>query len=138
MTATEKKAAAIVAVLPVGRDNAITIGQLRVELHKRTGIWLGDSTVRAYVHRLQEAGVKVLSSPRAGGVWLAEDEQETMDVLEELRAQVHAVERRMQLINGGRCALASCRAELTETTLNRGGLYCCQGHRYQAAAERAS
>jgi len=125
--------ATIRAVLPVGRANAISISHLSAFLPGQPA----SSTVRALIHEAQEAGVQVLSSPRVG-VWLAAGDAEVLEVVEELRQTCHALERRMQVINGGRCGLISCRAELTDKVRKRKGLYCSPLHRYQAAALRAS
>lgn len=122
--------------IPVGRKNAVSLEQLC----RRLGTpWKrpARSTLRARIHHLQEEGHGVLTSPRTG-VWLAANDAEVLEVVEELRGQVHALERRMQKINGGRCALVSCRAELAEKIRRRGGLYCCADHRYQAAAIRTA
>ncbi len=124
--------------LPEGRDNAISIGVLAKRLRRSPfRAPPASSTVRALIHEAQEAGWLVLSSPRAG-VWIAADDGEALDVLEELRATVTAIEKRMQMINGGKCALRSCRAELTEKIKRRGGLYCGPTHRYQAAVVRGA
>ena len=125
--------ATIEAVLPVGRANAISISRLSAFFTCGPA----SSTVRAWIHEAQEAGVQVLSSPRVG-VWLAAGDAEVLEVVEELRQTCHALEHRMQVINGGRCGLLSCRRELLQRTRNRGGLYCCAEHRYQAAVLRGS
>ncbi len=127
----------LITSLQTGRANAISIGELRVAVSVKTGRWIAASTMRAQIHEAQARGFSVLSSPRAG-VWIAEDEGEVLDVLEELRKGVTAIEKRMRLINGGKCALRSCRAELPKRVRNRGGLYCMPGHRYQAAVERSA
>lgn len=128
---TEADLAAIITALEDGRDNAISLA----ELAELVG-GAGRSTLRRRIHELQRRGFAVLSSPRAG-VWIAGDEGERIDVLDELRAQVAALEARMQLVTGGRCAWRECRAELDKATLRRGGLY-CRGtdHRFRAAADR--
>lgn len=148
MSDREAVMAELITHLSTGRANAVSIGELREKLRvvihfpvEDGGTFTGNppaaSTVRAQIHEAQAAGFPVLSSPRAG-VWIAADEGEVLDVLDELRETVTAIEKRMQLINGGRCALRSCRAELTEKVRNRGGLYCRPEHRYQAAVERSA
>ncbi len=131
--------------LPTGRANAISLRALadRMAVPVADRRWRftktkpGLSTVREWIRAAQQQGHDVLSSPRAG-VWIAADDGEGLDVIEELRGQVHALERRMAAINQGKCALRTCRAELPEKVVRRGGLYCCPEHRYRAAIERAS
>ncbi len=131
------------ALLPVGRANAISVAQLGELLGSKSIHYLlegsrpASSTVRRLIHAAQEAGVQVLSSPRVG-VWMAAGDAEVLELVEELRETVRALERRMQVINGGRCALITCRAELSGKIKRRGGLYCMPGHRYQAAVLRGS
>ncbi|HEU01357.1 hypothetical protein LCGC14_1552550 [marine sediment metagenome] len=130
--------AEIILNLYVGRDSAISIARLieRIRAHGSSDYSrLGLSTVRAHIIGLQKAGFGILTSPRVG-VWMAADDDERLDVIEELRGQVHALERRMAAINQGKCALRTCRAELPEKVLRRRGLYCSPGHRYQAAIGR--
>ena len=130
--------AELFAELLVGRGNAIPVSKLCIV--SRSSLFhppLAGSTVRARIHELQAAGFPVLSSPRAG-VWIAADDGEVLEVLEEMRETVTAIEHRMQLINGGKCALRSCRADLTKKIRNRGGLYCRPEHRYKAAVERGA
>ncbi len=126
----------IIKVLSIGRENAISVGALARRLSGPNLFqrW-SDSTVRLEIVRLQELDISVLTSPRAG-VWLAASHDEILDVMDEMRDAVAAIERRMQAINGGRCALRSCREKLPENVVRRGGLYCKPDHRYQAAAER--
>ena len=129
--------AELITHLPTGRENAISVSELGDEIWVQTNRRIAASTVRARIHETQAAGFPVLSSPRAG-VWMAADEGEVLDVIDELRAGIAALEARMQLINGGKCALRSCRVELSEKTKRRGGLYCKPAHRYLAAVERGS
>lgn len=126
----------IVQRLSIGRENGISVETLRKRLTGPNlfGKWAA-STVRLRILRMQELGVAVLTSPRAG-VWLAANDDEVLDVLDEMRASIAAIQRRMQAINQGRCALRSCRKKLPEKVLRRGGLHCNQKHRYQAAVER--
>ena len=135
-----KRRADLLEVLERGRANAISVATLARRLAsndplKNWGKQPGLSTLRADIRQLQEWGIEILTSPRAG-VWLAADQGERLDVLEELRASITAIGKRMQLINAGRCALRSCRAELPKKVTRRGGLYCNPRHRYQAAVER--
>ena len=125
------QAAVIASHLLTGRARAVSVAYLSRVMR------LAPSTIRARIHEAQAAGFAVLSSPLAG-VWIAADDGERLDVIEELRAQVQAIERRMAAINQGKCALRTCRAELPEKVVRRGGLYCSPGHRYQAAADRTS
>lgn len=129
---TEAELADVFTALEEGRANALRLGELATRIPGRPG----RSTLRRRIHQLQQRGFPVLSSPSAG-VWIAVDEGERIDVLDELREQIAAVEARMQLVNGGRCAWRECRAELDKATLRRGGLY-CRGtdHRFRAAADR--
>jgi biotin operon repressor len=128
-----KRRADIFEILERGRANAVSLRTLSAAIAGHPA----RSTLREDIHQLQEWGIEILSSPRAG-VWIAADDDEVLDVLEELRASITAIEKRMQLINGGKCALRSCRAELTEKIRNRGGLYCRPEHRYKAAVERGA
>ncbi len=125
--------ALIVGYLQVGRDNAISVSVLGYRLAPEFD--MANSTIRCHLVMMQHAGYGVLTSPRAG-VWIAANDGERLDVIEELRGQVHALERRMAAINQGKCALRSCRAELPEKVVRRGGLYCTTVHRYKAAVDR--
>lgn len=135
MTTTELWAMIVFNLQPIGRANAISIAVLRDRLTPE--LELAASTLRCHLVMMQHAGYSVLTSPLAG-VWIAADDDERLDVLEELRGQVQAIERRMAAINQGKCALRTCRAVLPRKVLRRGGLYCSPGHRYRAAIARAS
>ncbi|KKK47353.1 hypothetical protein LCGC14_3156090, partial [marine sediment metagenome] len=87
--------AEIILALRIGRPNAISVGELILRIrdggaYKRLGL----STVRAHLVRMQTAGYGILTSPSVG-VWIAANDGERLDVIEELRGQVHALERRM-------------------------------------------
>ncbi len=129
------RAMIVFSLQPIGRDNAISVRVLRDRLAPDFEIAI--STLRCHLVMMQRGGYGILTSPRAG-VWIAADDGERLDVIEELRGQVHALERRMAAINQGKCALRTCRAELPEKVVRRGGLYCCPDHRYRAAIARAS
>lgn len=131
MADLETQLAAIITALPEGRANAISISALCAKLPGNPG----GSTVRRRIHHLQEHGFGILSSPRAG-IWICADDGERLDLIEELRHQVAAIERAMARINDGRCALRSCRATLPPKVVARGGLFCQPNHRYLAAVER--
>ena len=126
------------ALQPTGRENAISVAALAREVRDRVTYGakpLASSTMREHLYRMQVAGYAVLTSPRTG-VWIAGDNGERLDVIDELRASVAALERRIFVVNQGRCALRSCRTELPAKVTRRGGLYCCQKHRYMAAVDR--
>lgn len=128
------------ALQPSGRANAISVRALARKVRDRyryDAKPLGCSTIRDHIRQMQAAGYGVLTSPRSG-VWIAGDEGERLDVIDELRTSVAALERRMADINQGLCALRSCRMPLSAVTRRRGGLYCCPSHRYKAAVARAS
>lgn len=128
------------ALQPPGREHAISVSVLARKVRDRFTYGakpMVSSTMRGHLHRMQAAGLPVLTSPRAG-VWIAANEDERLDVIDELRASVTALEKRMSTINQGRCALRSCRRDLPEATIRRGGLYCCPNHRYKAAVARSA
>lgn len=126
------RVAELVELLPVGRAHAIAVRELGRELTGKPT----PSVVRALIVAAQEAGFAVLSSPRAG-VWIAANEAERVDVVDELGEQIRALQKRQQLVNDGRCAWRECRAELDAATIRRGGLYCRgTNHRFKAAADR--
>ena len=140
MSGREAIMAETIGCLGVGRRNAVSITTVRrrlLMLHPWPNKSPAPSTTRARIHELQAAGFRVLSSPRHG-VWIAADDGEVLDMLDELRVGIAALEARMQLINGGKCALRSCRVELSDRVVRRRGLYCCPDHRYRAAIARAS
>lgn len=137
--------AAIVIALPEGRANAISVAELGARVRRFDPMAapgktykappMASSSLRAHVHAMQESGYAILTSPRAG-IWIADDEAERIDVMDELRERITAIEQRIALINGGKCALRTCRATLPPHVAKRGGLYCQPEHRYLAAAAR--
>ena len=73
----------------VGRDNAITKGQLYAHLREsgyRNVKDLGRKT-RVAVHELRHSGVIVCTSSSGAGYWLAADYNEAMDFIGEQRGR---------------------------------------------------
>ncbi len=132
---------ALIGAIKIGRDNAMSLRSLAFDIgahHEHHGGQFtppAERTLRRWIRQLQHEGVEILSSPRAG-VWMARNAAERIAIMDELREQIAALQARIQDINGGRCALASCTTLLTRKIRRRGGLYCCPAHRYQAALER--
>ncbi len=125
--------AAIVGVLSIGRANAIPLRDLAAAIPSNPA----PSVVRAVIREMQADGVGILTSP-AAGVWMALDDGERLDVIDEIRHRIAALEDRCADINQGKCALRSCRAMLPKKVARRGGLYCRPEHRYQAAVQRTA
>lgn len=121
----------IVGVLKIGRANAMSISAVVDALPGHPS----RRTVRRVINDMIFDDAGVLASPRAG-VWMALDADERIIVMDELRETIGALEKRIAAINGGRCALRTCRVDLPKKITRRGGLYCCAEHRYQAAVER--
>lgn len=130
---------ALIGAIKIGRANAMSLRSLGKAIGRAVPRYQfnppAERTLRRWIRTMQEEGVEILSSPRAG-VWMALDADERIAVMDELREQIAALQRRIADINGGRCALASCVTLLPRKIRRRGGLYCCPEHRYQAAMER--